>query len=338
MKKAISIILTLCLVLLAVGGLAIMSSGFKNWDVTTWFNKAKQAATSSASAITDGSGNPIVNGQALPDSLVFSNSVNTSAASNASIQLTATVSPASAYVEKVDWSAAWTNENSSWAQGKNVEDYLTLTKLDDILAIQIDCVDAFSEQIIITVAVTSYDDNDIKTDTCTVDYVKEILGVSSVKYGGDGIGSWQTLNLSSSGYITLDLLKDDGTYQNYIFDNSSVVWSSLGAGTIEPSKSFTYTLRMQEGFKQWLYQQKGVASFTDNGISDITTEGMKYYLETSKRIYPSYYNSYSGAQFTMSFRWTNRGGNTYSKTVNVRMTVNGLAVSNVSISNSDLQV
>lgn len=41
--------------------------------------------------------------------------------------LTATITPANAYVKGVNWSAAFVNAESEWAAGKSVENYITVT-------------------------------------------------------------------------------------------------------------------------------------------------------------------------------------------------------------------
>lgn len=41
--------------------------------------------------------------------------------------LTATLTPADSFDKTVDWSVRWQNSNSSWAKGKTVTDYVTVT-------------------------------------------------------------------------------------------------------------------------------------------------------------------------------------------------------------------
>lgn len=89
-------------------------------------------------------------------------------------QLTATVTPADATNKEVDWSIEWNNASSTWAKGKTVTDYVTVTPTaDGALTANVACLQPFAEKIVIRVAV--------RTDTAlyaeaVVDYEKRILG------------------------------------------------------------------------------------------------------------------------------------------------------------------
>lgn len=97
-------------------------------------------------------------------------------------QLTATITPTDATNKVVDWSVAWKNANSTWAKGKTVTSYVTVTPTSDgALTANVQCLKAFSEQVIVTVAVRNAEDINA---TCTVDYVQKALGFDiSVTYG-----------------------------------------------------------------------------------------------------------------------------------------------------------
>ena len=63
-----------------------------------------------------------------------------------SYTVTATILPASA-LQKANWAIAWKNGSSSWANGKSVADYVTLTVSEENgLTATISCKKAFSEQ------------------------------------------------------------------------------------------------------------------------------------------------------------------------------------------------
>ncbi len=86
--------------------------------------------------------------------------------------LKAMIIPSDAINKTVDWSIDFKNKNSSWAQGKTVTDYVTLTPTsDDGLTANIECKNAFGEQIILKC--TSRDNHSAYAE-CTVDYVKKI--------------------------------------------------------------------------------------------------------------------------------------------------------------------
>ncbi len=95
-----------------------------------------------------------------------------------SYTLIATVEPANADDTLVDWAVNWTNASDSWASGKTVSDYVTLTQTSDgSLSARLTCKKAFAAQI--TVTVSSRHNPAIKATT-TADYRERITGVSYV--------------------------------------------------------------------------------------------------------------------------------------------------------------
>lgn len=108
--------------------------------------------------------------------------------------LTATVTPSNADDKTVDWSVAWKNADSSWAKGKTVTSYVTVTPTSDgALTATVSCLAAFSEQIIVSVVPRA--NTDISA-TCTLDYRQRITGVTSMLstyvYGGSDSSAIQT--------------------------------------------------------------------------------------------------------------------------------------------------
>lgn len=66
--------------------------------------------------------------------------------------LTAVILPEDAGNKLVDWTESFANASSSWASGKDVTDYVTVTPASDgALTASVECLQAFGEQIIITV-------------------------------------------------------------------------------------------------------------------------------------------------------------------------------------------
>lgn len=77
--------------------------------------------------------------------------------------------------KSVTWSIAWKNASSTWASGKNISDYITLTANNAENSVQVDCLKAFGEQAIITCKANgAYNE---LTATATVDFVKRFVGV-----------------------------------------------------------------------------------------------------------------------------------------------------------------
>lgn len=97
-----------------------------------------------------------------------SDPVNSSACTYGSKLVTATISPASATNQEVEWTIAWKNSSSTFATGKTVSDYVELQSSG--LKAAIGCKQPFGEQIIVTV--TSKDNSSAKA-TITVDYKKD---------------------------------------------------------------------------------------------------------------------------------------------------------------------
>ena len=87
--------------------------------------------------------------------------------------LTATITPADAANKAVDWTIAFKNASSTWATGKTVTEYATVTPSSDgALTAVVENVAAFGEQIV--VKATSRDNAEAYA-TCTVEYLQRTL-------------------------------------------------------------------------------------------------------------------------------------------------------------------
>lgn len=93
-----------------------------------------------------------------------------------SYSLTATITPADAGQTALDWSVAFVNPSSSWASGKTVTDYVTVTPTSDgALTATVVCKQAFGEQI--KVVATLRNNTQISAE-CVCDYRVKLLGVN----------------------------------------------------------------------------------------------------------------------------------------------------------------
>ena len=91
--------------------------------------------------------------------------------------ITATVSPSNATDKSLNWSVAWKNASSSWATGKTVTDYFTVTPSSDgATTANWQCLKGFSEPIVVTA--TSRSNPDV-SGTVNVDYVKRITSLTA---------------------------------------------------------------------------------------------------------------------------------------------------------------
>lgn len=99
-----------------------------------------------------------------------------SALADTAYMLTATVEPVYSGEKEFDWSIKFQNASSSWASGKTVTDYVTVTPTSDgANTATVECKQAFGEKIIVTC--TSRDYAGLSA-TCTVDYAQRITGMN----------------------------------------------------------------------------------------------------------------------------------------------------------------
>ncbi len=168
--------------------------------------------------------------------------------------LTATVGPDDAVNKVVDWSVAWENGESSWANGKEVTDYVTVTPTTDgAMTATATCMQAFGEKVIITAQVRDGSD-DLKA-TCVANYVQRFLGANfkflnhydkeDPKY--DYSWSFTTDNLNPE----IDLLQYTSPWIWLLYSNpdnysyevqprfSTVYTKALSTGLHFPSMSFS---------------------------------------------------------------------------------------------------
>ncbi len=127
------------------------------------------------------------------------------------IRITGTFTPVNATNQTVDWSVAFKDANSSWATGKTVTDYVTVTPISDgSLTANVECLQAFGEQIILKCI--SRENNSVYA-TCTVDYMFRFDGYSlcvsttpdsdKCYYNGDTIVLTPDFSQTRSGHLTL---------------------------------------------------------------------------------------------------------------------------------------
>ena len=185
-NKIVTAVLAILLVVVIAGAAAlvgVLSNGFKDW---TKFQPDEQTEQTDETADNGGAiiGESVGNGVKLmsakiPVAEYAANGV--SAQAETAYTLTATITPNDASNKAVNWSVAFVNPSSSWANGKKVTDYVTVTPVaNSVLTATVECKQAFGEQIKVTV--TSVD-NPEKSASCTVDYAQKVTG-ASLSFGG----------------------------------------------------------------------------------------------------------------------------------------------------------
>lgn len=171
------IITVIAMVLVAILSIGLLCALFiqPQEDEPDKTKQTEQAAVNEQAAVIDGEGNAMVSGKtyAMPQRMVFSATAAEAVTASDGITLTATVSPETADNKAVDWAASFVNLSSSWASGKTVTDYVTVTPTSDgALTANVNCLKAFGEQIKVTV--TSRVNPEAKAE-CTLDYARRIL-------------------------------------------------------------------------------------------------------------------------------------------------------------------
>lgn len=185
MKKSV-VAAILIIVILAAGvfGVTAYASDWYRLPVEEWGDRLgigtdkpadeEKPDDETPGGVVDGDGN-VMDPEAvnvMPAAMAF-----TSDRANNTVKITATITPENATNQNVTWSVAWKNPSSSWARGKTVTDYVTVTPDSSNSKIAtVTCVKAFSEQVIVTA--TAAGNTSVKK-TCTVDYEKRVLGIQS---------------------------------------------------------------------------------------------------------------------------------------------------------------
>lgn len=110
----------------------------------------------------------LVDSEALEENEAISDGI-TAVAATSSKTITATLLPEGA-TDEVDWTFAWQNAESTWASGKAITDYVTVTPTaDGALTATVKALKAFGEKVVITVTSRS---NPQAQAQCVCDYAK----------------------------------------------------------------------------------------------------------------------------------------------------------------------
>lgn len=180
-SKVLNGILGGFLALVIAGGVAavgVLSNGFKDW------NKFKKDDTKQEQPMTpsEDSGGSDITAEASNGIRLMSMKLapmqyaayGVAANAESAYTVTATVYPEDAANKKVDWSVAFANASSTWASGKKVTDYVTVTPSSDgALTAVVQNVAAFGEQIVVK---TVSRDNAEAYATLNVEYLQRTTG------------------------------------------------------------------------------------------------------------------------------------------------------------------
>ena len=234
------------LALVVAGGVAfvgVLSNGFKNWDNIK--PPAQEEPNSPEDNTTKGEAS-IENGEsagirlmAMKIPVADYKTYGVSVQAETAYTVTATVYPEDAANKKIDWSVAFANASSTWASGKKVTDYVTVTPSSDgALTAVIQNVAAFGEQIVVK---TVSRDNAEAYATLNVEYLQRTTGytltLDDKTYSTTG---------TKTNSVTPDFSIGEGCKVN-IVANKSTVYTRANTDkaeyiTVKPTEAFKSAL------------------------------------------------------------------------------------------------
>lgn len=243
MKKSV-VAAILIIVILAAGvfGVTAYASDWYRLPVEEWGDRLgigtdkpadeEKPDDETPGGVVDGDGN-VMDPEAvnvMPAAMAF-----TSDKAGNTVKITATITPENATNQNVTWSVAWKNPSSSWARGKTVTDYVTVTPdSSNNKVATVTCVKAFSEQVIVTA--TAAGNTSVKK-TCTVDYEKRMIGIQSSTQSYEGIEEYEMFGQYREDIkLTRDHIQD--SWKESSCEDPFAI--KYGEGTITPDTRINY--------------------------------------------------------------------------------------------------
>jgi len=188
------------LLFIFIAGLCMQLFGKGKLQPSNWFKKTEQTTPATpeekdngGAVITDTENTTdgvSINSKKLLRSEFEENGI--SAQAETAFTLTAIVLPEEAFDKSVDWSVAWQNSGSSWASGKNVNDYYSITPTSDgSCTANAVCKQAFAEPVIIKCKLRNAD----IYATVKADYLAKLLDIefNAPPYELGNYGSYEFL-------------------------------------------------------------------------------------------------------------------------------------------------
>lgn len=310
-SKVLNGILGGFLALVIAGGVAavgVFSNGFKDWD------KFKKDDTQQEQPMTppEDSGGSDITAEASNGIRLMSMKLapvqyaayGVAANAESAYTLTATVYPEDAANKLLDWTVSFKNASSTWASGKTVTDYVTVTPSSDgALTAVVENKTAFGEQVV--VKVTSRD-NTSAYATLNVEYLQRTTGY--------------TLSLDGKTYATT------GTKANAAKPTFAASQSAAAKVTVNKSSVYTrantdkaeyFTIKPTAAFKTAitnaglsataLKEYSGNASATLSGWFDSTWGTALYANNTQRNKLISAIKGFSGNAYEIVIYTANGG-------------------------------
>lgn len=258
LTKKVRHILKVCLTVLLCMMVALAAIAIQ--DLTNSLSVDKIAAQlppeKQLDSVTDENGNNLSDGliHQMPERIAFRMATTLAASPSStaaydSVMLEATLEPETADDKTVDWSVAFVNPSSSWAQGKRATEYVTVTPTQDgATTATVTCIEDFGAQI--KVVVKSRDNENAKAE-CTVDFVKRIQSVAFNMAGVAFTSAAPSVTIPIGIYDPVNYAKPVITYSDYTIDDTFTVLDGKGDARLSLSMSET-ELRDQMGVSYML--------------------------------------------------------------------------------------
>lgn len=184
-KFAVTVIVFV-LILAVLGGLCYsVITGIPPQD----WGKEDNSGTVEDAPVTDGEGNEMTaDVNPMPSTMIFSqDAMYGGTSSSYSVSVEATVDTLFSESNGINWSVKWKDENSEWATGKNVNDYVTIYSRigsDDVCnsVCMITCTQAFGETIILQASLVNHPY--IPSVTCEIEFRQRVIGYDIEFYDG----------------------------------------------------------------------------------------------------------------------------------------------------------
>lgn len=267
--------------------------------------------------------------------------------------ITVSVTPSESEVTDFTFSCSWLDPNSSWATGKDINNYFTVTQSStNKLQATATCIQAFGEPIVIT---CTYDfDASIKA-TCQADYLKAITDVTITGFYaeefndvGSIIKATPTYGVGTiTGTFTPQYVYAELSDEAYAYlRNSDYYYSWLGAANDDPSlvQSTAY------GFdgKTPYYTSSGTTFELDQFIDDGSDNYFSIYRAEANKYIVAAFNSLAknttnqlrcAVEYTYTYDTYSKSGTAYTDygSINEDYFVSSLlTVTGVSFNNENL--
>lgn len=266
---------------------------------------------------------------------------------------------------ELEWSISFKNSSSSWASGKTVTDYCTITPTKEGGNVAtLTNLKAFGEQIVVTVSWTG---NSSVSASCTIDYIARLSNAGVRVYFTDNYeGTTFTLINGSSwngGTSSIKLGYGDNSF--------SGLSTGSNAGFVDDADDYTISLQNIEygdgtitetyTLTDWYIEIKDSVSYTTNlygnqctSFTTTTTNGYKIFYVKSifedilgstwvannpSTLYSKLQSYYESGQSILDFVFTVKGnttGQTWSSNISIMVDFSSLALKSISLDNTSV--